>query len=97
MALTLAELLAIDTATLRQCQADALKRHIIEKLEKIIRLVKFNRFDEIKAETLFSPAGDGYGCDNNYINFGIRELGEEWENLDIVEICERLQKLQGDI
>lgn len=96
MALTLAELLAIDTTTLRQCQADALKRHIIEKLEKIIRLVKFNRFDELKEVTRFSPAGDGWGCDNNYINFGIPELGEEWENLDIAEVCLKLQELQGD-
>lgn len=93
----LADLLSIDTTTLRQRQADALKQHVIKKLEKIIDLVKIGHFDEIETETAFSGAGDGYGNDNNYINFGIPEMGKEWEYLDILEICDKIRSLEGPL
>lgn len=95
--LELADLLTIDTTTLRQRQADALKQHVIEKLEKVINLMKLGQLDKVKEETAFSPAGDGWGVDNYFINFGISELGEKWEYLDIVEICNKIQALEGPL
>jgi len=95
--LELADLLTIDTTTLRQRQADALKQHVIEKLEKVINLVKLGQLDKIEKETAYSPAGDGYGSDTCFINFGISELGEEWEYLDIVEVCNKIKALEGPL
>ena len=47
----------------------AVKEGAIEILEKVTALLKEDRFDEIAGMLASSPSGDGYGCDNDYIDF----------------------------
>lgn len=54
----------------------AVKEGAIEILEKLTALLKEDRFDEIAGMLAFSPAGDGYGCDNNYIDFSSLDQSE---------------------
>ncbi|MBR5704635.1 MAG: hypothetical protein IKX21_01535 [Deltaproteobacteria bacterium] len=92
--LTLAELLETDARTLRERQFQAMKKHVTDKLRRMAALVERDDFHSIGKNTFFSPAGDGYGCDNHVIDFGIPELGENWAHLDIIEACEKLVELK---
>lgn len=47
----------------------AVKEGAIAILGKVIKLLREERFEELKEMLAFSPAGDGYGCDNEYIDF----------------------------
>ena len=54
----------------------AVKEGAIEILEKVTALLKEERFDEIEGMLADSPAGDGYGCDNSYIDFSSLDQSE---------------------
>lgn len=54
----------------------AVKKGAIEILEKVTALLKEDRFKEIDGMLSFSPAGDGYGCDNAYIDFSSLDQSE---------------------
>jgi hypothetical protein len=69
-----------------------LKELTVEKLFTIINLINDNKFDKVSKECSFSPAGDGYGLDNHFINFG--ETVSQEDPYDIVEICELLKELK---
>ena len=52
--------------------------------------MKKDKFDDIKKKMKFSPAGDGYGSDNFYINFSYNETSMDL--LDIIDEMEELKK-----
>ena len=53
---------------------------------------KQDKFDEIKPFTQSSPSGDGYGCDNDFIDFS-EVCGHN--SLDIIELCGELKILKS--
>lgn len=81
----LSELLAL-SENLNEAKASALKGHIVERLESIIKLILSNQFREVSEFLEFSPAGDGMGEDNYYISFV-----DGW---DISDACQKLEQLQ---
>lgn len=54
-------------------------------LETVISLLKEDRYKEILNMIAFSPSGDGYGCDNYYIDFS--KLGKDIEDIgDVIQV-----------
>jgi hypothetical protein len=88
--MNLEQLLKTTPETLAVEQHDALKAHVINVLESTLKAVKDEYYSAIQELTIDSPAGDGYGCDNNFINFGY----EDNKPLDICEVMERLIELK---
>lgn len=68
-----------------------LKEHSIQRLNDVITLLKNDHFDKVKQYTEHSSSGDGYGSENDYINFGFI-VG--YVEMDILELCEMLQQLK---
>lgn len=48
---------------------EALKNAVIERLNTVVKAIKEDNLEEISTLIDYSPSGDGYGCDNNYISF----------------------------
>jgi hypothetical protein len=88
--MNLEQLLKTTPETLAVEQHDALKAHVINVLESTLKAVKDEYYSAIQELTIDSPAGDGYCCDNNFINFGY----EDNKPLDICEVMERLIELK---
>lgn len=60
----------------------AVKEGAIAILGKVIKLLRQERFEELKEMLAFSPAGDGYGCDNEYIDFSYLDQSNRSNRLD---------------
>lgn len=82
------DIMSINVDNLKQKQLAALKAHVLAKLSQIHILIGQNKFNEVKEYLIHSPAGDGYGDDNYYINFG-------WELNSNLDLCEVLEKMEG--
>jgi len=54
---------------LAKLQFDELKREAVETLRNVAELLDNEKFKEIEKMIEYSPAGDGMGCDNQYITF----------------------------
>lgn len=85
------QLMEVTPENLAQKQYDALKKHVIDKLKSIADLVKQSRWKDIEKELQDSPAGDGYGRDNKYIDFSWAEGSKGY---DISEVIDHLQNLE---
>lgn len=85
------ELMEIDVKNLAKKQAEYLEAHIISKLEQAISHVKSHDFISLAIMTSYSPAGDGYGCENNFIDF--RYSKNQDDGLDILEVSKILENL----
>lgn len=48
---------------------DALKNAVVERLNAVVKAIKEDNLEEINTFIDYSPAGDGYGCNNQYISF----------------------------
>jgi hypothetical protein len=79
--MNLKELMKVDVENLRLKQNEAIKEHIISTLHQVITLVSKDKFKEVEQLLEHSPAGDGMGSENNFINFKFDEC-----SLDILEI-----------
>jgi hypothetical protein len=86
----LEQLLKTTPETLALEQHAALKAHVITVLKSTTKAVEGEHYIAVQKSTINSPAGDGYGCDNNFINFGY----DEKEPLDIYQLMERLIELK---
>lgn len=82
------DIMEIDVENLKEKQLTALKSHVTNRLIAIIAHIENNEFEEVKKYLVYSPAGDGYGCDNYYINFAYDE-----EELDLQEILDKMEYL----
>ena len=71
-----------------------LKYQSIKRLSYIIELIENNKFSNIKQYTKYSPSGDEYGCENNYIDFGFITGSN---GLDIIELCTMLSEIKSQI
>lgn len=95
--LALSEIMSINVDNLREKQYQALKKHVVNILKKITDIVQndgdLNKVTEMLA---YSPAGDGYGLDNDYINFGFNSENEKLKYMDIGEVCHLLHSLKGE-
>lgn len=85
-------ILDVDIYNLQEEQLKELKRHTVEVLHKIAVAVEKEDFKAIKDNMQFSPAGDGYGDENHFIDFS-------WSGptMDIGEIVEKMESLRASI
>lgn len=90
--MNLKELLSTDASNLAKKQEKALNDFVVNRLQEIAHIIKSGDYQNVEKFTSFSPAGDGNGCDNNFINF---DYGESKDGLDIIEVCQKLQELQN--
>ena len=63
------EIMKVSIDNLAQKQLEFLKEHNINVLKNIISLIEEENFEKINKFVANSPAGDGYGEDNYYIDF----------------------------
>lgn len=76
---------------------EKLKEETLNHLEKIINLIKEDKFDDVNNLLALSISGDGYGCDNNYIDFSFLDLeGDEFGRKSIEDLGDVVNELQGD-
>lgn len=74
---------------IQKIKFDSLKKYSIDTLVEIISLIKKNKFEEIDKHTTVSPAGDGHGCYDHFINFG--EVTGDY-SININELIKTLKK-----
>ena len=81
---------------LAQEQYDTYRKYIVSKLDEVKEKILEEEYDEIEELTACSPAGDGWGCDNNFVDFGFDK-----DPKDILEAANYLAFLRlyadGDI
>lgn len=70
---------------------DKLKEGVLERLKEVVKIIERDEYEKIKKLITESPAGDGYGCDNYYINFG-HIIGKD--DMDIEQITTLLATLK---
>lgn len=92
----LREIMSINVDNLREKQYQAFKAHVVGVLNKITRLIQNDDFNAVMEMTRHSAAGDGYGAENDYINFGFDSDRESMRKLDIAEACNILRTLKTE-
>jgi len=70
----LKQIFEINIENIKEKQREALKRAIISRLTHVIALLEAGSYDELWKMLGFSASGDGYGCENHYIDF--KDIGE---------------------
>lgn len=86
----LESLLETTPQSLAKLQHDELKKHAIAVLLRVADLIGDEKYDEVDSHTFYSPSGDGYGMDNNCIDFKVGE-----DHKDILDIVEKLRTLKA--
>lgn len=86
----LTDLLKTTPETLASEQHKALKCHVVERLETVLQAIRDENYKYIGKLTSNSPAGDGYGNDNNFIEFGF----DSSASMDISEAVDLLMSLK---
>lgn len=87
--MNLKELMSTRPEDLAELQFRELKQHVLNILNKVTNAVDNNDFKTVKEMTFCSPSGDGYGSDNDCIDFN---YGTK-ENIDILNIIGTLEYL----
>jgi len=87
----LSEIMSQKPGKLLEKQRIALKNHIAGILERAAQHVRKCEYAEVRAMLADSPAGDGMGIDNKYINFAIP--GHHEEPIDISQAIDQLESL----
>lgn len=89
------EILSINVENLAERQHEIVKETVIQKLKSIQEMIELEQYDQIEKQCGYSPAGDGYGENNYYIQFGIENTGrDDLSNMDIVQVCTLLMTLK---
>jgi hypothetical protein len=86
----LEQLLNTTPESLAHEQHAALKAHVIEKLETVLKAIKDENYKDIDKLISYSPAGDCMGGENHFIDFSFTHK----QPLDIAEVTERLVALK---
>lgn len=76
---------------IQKIKYDKLKDAALKRLFSYFEMLTNDKYDEIIKSLADSGAGDGYGQDNKYINFGYI-VGQD--TMDIGELCEMLKQLK---
>ena len=85
----LKRLMNINPSSLAEAQAKALKKHILDTLATVSYHIERGAYGVVLEDLVESPAGDGHGTDNFYINFGYT-----MEPMDLAETIEKLKELE---
>lgn len=97
---TLSEIMSINPENLQEQQANAMKGYLLDKLATMAELVHNNRISEAREMLVFSPAGDGYGNDNYYLDLDYTGNHDEGfdisDALDIIMYLERKKVLPSE-
>lgn len=85
------DVLNLDIKTLSNAQYEALKKHTIERLNKVINLLNEDKLQKIAYLLKFSDSGDGWGSENYFIDFSYNDN----ECMDLGEILLKMAKLKN--
>lgn len=91
----LPQLLQTTPETLAAQQYRALKDHVINKLRTVINHIEKKEYSQIEKLLGESPAGDGHGCNNSYIDFSDTGCGTPENGCDIGDVLDRLRQLNS--
>lgn len=83
------KIMSVDIDNLIETQHEELKKYTIDRLQTVIELIHLEMYDKVDKYLAHSPAGDGYGCNNDYINFNYDD-----EDRDIAMIVSELDNLK---
>lgn len=72
---------------------EEIKKQTLDRLDKVLTLLREDKFDEIESLIKFSPAGDCMGNDNHYIDFSFLSS----ENNTIEDIHDVIRILKKEI
>lgn len=74
---------------------EKLKIEVVKRLKEVTSLIEKEEYDKVKEYYLaFSPSGDGYGCDNNYIDFSyLFPADDEYGNRYINDLGDVINEL----
>lgn len=75
----LKQLLATDTHTLRTLQYNKLREFVVQRLHLLAARVEDKEYNLALSMLAFSPAGDGMGSDNHYLDFS--DVLGDWADL----------------
>ena len=81
----------INVNNLKNKQYEFLKNNTKCILNNILTYLEANNLQLIQNTLCYSPAGDGYGCDNYFINFSYKS----GEIMDLQDILELMADLKG--
>ncbi len=94
----LSELMDTDVSTLATKQKQALMEHAIGVLNRVIDRIRGEHWEAVKSMLSHSPAGDGMGCSNDFIDFSWDERNAGGnridEPLDLGDVIDMLQDLE---
>ena len=90
--------MSIDPKNITEKQYEVLREYTISVLEDALNLIKEEKYDDVRLD--YSPAGDGYGKDNAYIDFRFSQADRngyvEIEDIgDVLEELIRLKKINS--
>lgn len=83
-------LMALSPEDLAAQQHVELKAFVLSRLQSVLDLVKNEQYATVHNKLENSPAGDGYGDDNRYIDFSDSGVGE-----DIGDMIDKLSALKS--
>ena len=73
---------------------EKLKTEVVKRLKEVTSLIEKEEYDKVKECLAFSPSGDGYGCDNNYIDFSyLFPADDEYGNRYINDLGDVINEL----
>lgn len=82
---------------LAELQYNELKNHTIGILEQVKKQLYDDDFEQVKNNLVYSPAGDGYGSDNYFIDFSYSPQKGTNYSLDLMDIIDQLIRLNDII
>ena len=82
------EILSLRPETLAEKQHAAFKKYVTDKIKTFNQLINDEKYQAAVGLLADSPSGDGYGSDNEYLDFS--ETGHE----DIGAVLRRLESLK---
>ena len=81
----------IDVNNLKEKQYNFLRNRVKTILNEIIKDLDNNNLQRIASRLSYSPSGDGWGCDNYFINFSYKDK----EDMDLHYIIEKMAELKN--
>lgn len=90
----LSDVMAMTPESLATNQRNLLREAVVTRLRQVATSISKGDYDKVRDELSVSLAGDGYGCDNHYIDFD--DLGGGEDLSDVLDCLENLERIIGD-
>jgi hypothetical protein len=84
------KIMGLSVQNLAKEQHTALKGHVVKVIKSVLKIIEDEKYEEVGNFLADSPSGDGYGCDNSYVDFSY----EKNTCLDIEEVVAKLISLK---